>query len=430
MRNIRQALRICLVVLSITAVIATAVYVNRTSEGQTGNSFSVVREAVAAQGKVKVSPVKARGDRGVYFPNTETLARNEMRIISLGTGIPNPSPSQKATCWLVELGNGDKFLFDLGTGSSDNLAAPSIPYDFLDKVFLSHLHTDHFGDFGALYVGGLINGRTVALRIWGPSGPKPEWGTKYALEHWRKALTWDVDGRAGRLPASGQKLEINEFDYRGENAIVYQENGVTIRSWPANHVLDGSVSYSLEWKGLKFVFGGDTYPNKWFVKYSQNADVAIHECFIAVPDLVERMNFPVSRALNVGTQIHTAPPAFGKVMSEIKPRMAIAYHFFNDSDTAPKVLEGIKSTYDGPLTLADDMMVWNVTKDKITVRDVVYNEDVWSPPPARKPPPVDRSIMQTTSDWINQHNLDMGDVIQKIYDRANKLYGTNEKPDI
>jgi len=430
MRNIRRSTLVYLVAFSVTAIIAAVVYVKGTYDGRMGKGFSIIKEADAAQSKVKVSPVKARGGRGVYFPNTESLAKNEMRIISLGTGMPNPRPSQKATCWLVELGNGDKFLFDLGTGSSENLAALSIPYDFLDKVFLSHLHTDHFGDFGALYVGGLINGRTVALRIWGPSGPKPEWGTKYAIEHWRKALSWDVDGRAGRLPASGQKLEINEFDYRGENAIVYQENGVTIRSWPANHVLDGSVSYSLEWRGLKFVFGGDTYPNKWYVKYSKNADVAIHECFIAVPDLVERMNFPVGRALNVGTQIHTAPPAFGKVMSEIKPRLAIAYHFFNDFDTAPKVLEGIKSTYDGPLTLANDMMVWNVTKDKITVRDVVYNENVWSPPPARKPPPVDRSIMQTTSDWINQHNLDMGDVIQKIYDRANKLYGTNEKPDI
>jgi hypothetical protein len=75
-------------------------------------------------------------------------------------------------------------------------------------------------------------------------------------------------------------------------------------------------------------------------------------------------------------------------------------------------------------------MLIKLNKDKITVRDVVFNEDVWSPPGARKPPPVDRSIMQTTSDWIKQHNLDMGDIIHKIYDRANKLYGTNEKPDI
>ncbi|MBW2198351.1 MAG: hypothetical protein JRF58_11010 [Deltaproteobacteria bacterium] len=135
------------------------------------------------------------------------------------------------------------------------------------------------------------------------------------------------------MPASGQKLEINEFDYRGENKVIFQENGVTIRSWPANHVLDGSVSYSLEWNGLKFVFGGDTYPNRWYIKYAKSADVAIHECFITVPDLVEKMNFPVSRALNVGTQIHTAPPAFGKVMSMVNPRLAIAYHFFNDFDT-------------------------------------------------------------------------------------------------
>jgi ribonuclease Z len=325
-----------LATLSVAVLLITVIYVKGTHDGRGGSEFSLLKEAIAAQHTSEVSPVKVRRGRFTYYPNTEDLAPDEMRIISLGTGMPNPRPSQKATCFLVELGNGDKFLFDLGTGSSDNLAALSIPYNYLNKVFISHLHTDHFGDFGALFVGGLINGRTIPLRVWGPNSSKPEWGTKYALEHWRKALTWDVDGRAGRLPASGQGLEINEFDYRGENKVVYQENGVTIRSWPANHVLDGSVSYSLEWNGLKFIFGGDTYPNRWYVEYSKGADVAIHECFIAVPDLIDKMNFPVSRALNVGTQIHTAPPAFGKVMSMVKPRMAIAYHFFNDFDTAPK----------------------------------------------------------------------------------------------
>ena len=383
----------------------------------------------SAQTVSSASPVKATSSRGVYYPGSEDLASDEMRIISLGTGMPNPRPSQKATCWLVELGNGDKFLFDLGTGAAENIAALQIPYDYLDKAFISHLHTDHFGDFGALYVGGLINGRTVPLRIWGPSGPKKEWGTKYALEQWRKALAWDVDGRAGRLPASGQGLEINEFDYKGENKVVYDENGVTIRSWPAIHVIDGPVSYSLEWNGLKFVFGGDTYPNNWFPKYAKDADVIIHECFITVPDLVDKMNFPVARALNVGTQIHTPPPAFGKVMSICKPRMAIAYHFFNDFDTAPKVLEGVRQTYAGPLTLADDMMVWNVTKDKIRVRDIVYDENVWSPALVRKVP-VDRDIMLDVSDDMKNQAMDMGDVIKAIYERANKLYGTNEKPDI
>ena len=90
---------------------------------------------------------------------------------------------------------------------------------------------------------------------------------------------------------------------------------------------------------------------------------------------------------------------------------------------------GIKQTYDGPLTLANDMMVWNVTKDDIRVRSIVYEEHVWSPPLVRKVP-VDRSIMLDVSDEMKDGAMPMGDVIQAIYDRANKLYGTNESPDI
>jgi len=96
---------------------------------------------------------------------------------------------------------------------------------------------------------------------------------------------WDLAGRLGQTDVRGFRTEVHEFDYRKEQ-VVYQENGVTIRAWPAIHAIDGSVSYSLEWNGLKIVFGSDTYPNKWFVKHAKNADLAIHECFITVPDLV------------------------------------------------------------------------------------------------------------------------------------------------
>ena len=86
-------------------------------------------------------------------------------------------------------------------------------------------------------------------------------------------------------------MDVTEFDYRGENAVIYEENDVTIRSFPAIHGIDGSVSFALEWNDLKFVFGSDTYPNKWFQDHAKDADLAIHECFIAVPDLVKKMRF-------------------------------------------------------------------------------------------------------------------------------------------
>jgi ribonuclease Z len=388
----------------------------------------VTSQAQSASAKPKITPTAENRDPNVYFPGTEALRSDEMRIIACGTGMPTARESQAASCWLVELGNGDKFIFDAGTGSAARMGSLNIPYDFLDKIFISHLHTDHFGDFAAYFIGGWVGGRQGPLHIYGPSGDRPETGTKYAIEHWEKALTWDIEGRAGRLPASGGKVIVHEFDYTGENAIVYQENGVTIRSWPANHVINGSVSYRLDWNGLSFVFGGDTYPNQWFIKYAKGVDFSIHECFIAVPDLISKFGFSVSNALEVGTQIHTAPEAFGKVMSLTKPRMAVAYHFFNDPDTGPPVLEGIRSTYDGPLSMAEDYMVWNVTKDEIRQRMTAVNEDAWPPKAPQAPPPVDRSITQYTSDWIVKENLDVSEIIQGIYDRTNKQYGTSESP--
>ena len=211
---------------------------------------------------VEQSPVEPRADHSGYFPNTEYLGPDEMRVIILGSGMPNARKSQASASILVELGNGDKFIFDIGSESVANLGSLEIPYDWLDKVFITHLHQDHFADLLALWIGGWTGGRHGPLRVWGPNSDKPELGTKAAIEGFRASMLWDVTSRMGEIPAGGGELEVHEFDYRGENAIVYNENDVIVRSFPAVHAIDGSVSYSLEWNGLKFVFGGDTYPKQ------------------------------------------------------------------------------------------------------------------------------------------------------------------------
>ncbi|MFA9421183.1 MAG: guanitoxin biosynthesis MBL fold metallo-hydrolase GntH [Gammaproteobacteria bacterium] len=408
------------------ALVAMTLYLWGHLDGRAGIVSSFISESNAAESPSTISPVKARS-RDFYAPNSEDLGPDEMRLIACGTGMPTARPKQAASCWLLELGNGDKFIFDVGTGSAERIAAMQIPYNFLDKVFLSHLHTDHFGDLDALFVGGALSGRQKPLRVWGPSGDTPERGTKYALEHLQKALTWDLDGRKGITDPRGYYIETNEFDYKGMNQIIFQENDVTIRSFPAIHSLDGPVSFTLEWNGFKFVFGGDTYPNKWYDEYAKNADLAIHESFIAAPDLIVKFKFTPQGALAVGTQIHTAPEAFGKVMSRIEPRMAVAYHFFKDFDTTAAINDRIRTTYDGPLSLAEDYMVWNITRDDIRVRLAIVDEDVWPPPPSEEPQVPDASLRIPFSDMISGGKLDVKDVIQPIYDEINEKYGLDEK---
>ena len=144
-------------VLAIVALILIGYLVGRSADSPVG-------EAHAA------SPVKALDEREVYYPGTEDLAPDEMRVTACGTGMPNARPKQAAACWLVELGNGDKFFFDLGTGTMENLAALQPDWHQTDKVFISHLHSDHAGDFAPFHIGGWMNGRYKALNIYGPTG--------------------------------------------------------------------------------------------------------------------------------------------------------------------------------------------------------------------------------------------------------------------
>jgi ribonuclease Z len=372
-----------------------------------------------------VSPTEAR-DRDFYAPNSETLDPDEMRVIACGTGMPTPRPAQAAACFLVELGNGEKFLFDIGDGSVERLFALQIPTAFLDKVFIGHLHGDHFGGIGSLFVAGGIAGRFSPLRIWGPSGSTPELGTKAAIEAMEKMYAWDIAGRLGQTDIRGFTTEVTEFDYKKEQ-VVYEENGVKITSFPAIHAIDGSVSYKLEWNGLTFVFSSDTYPNKWFIEHAKGADLVIHECFIAVPDLVARYRLTPEAALQVGTQIHTPPEAFGKVMSLVEPRMAVAYHFWTGIDSTPGVLERIRTTYDGPLSLAKDYMVWNVTKDEIRTRMGIVDHESWNPPAAYPPEPVSADDRIGYSPEILAGRLDVDDVIRPIYEEASEALGKEFK---
>jgi ribonuclease Z len=383
-----------------------------------------------SQAQAEPPAVKALTERDVYSPGTEDLAPDEMRVTACGTGMPNARPKQAAACWLVELGNGDRFIFDIGTGSAERLSAMKIPYDYLDKVFLGHLHSDHFGDMDALWVGGVVGNRVNKMRVWGPRGHKPEYGTAYAIEHMEKMLTWDKGSRLGNVDIRGLEIDVTEFDYKAVNKVVYQENGVTIRSLPAIHALDGSVSYILEWNGLKLAYSSDTYPNKWWMEHAKGVDIAIHECFAPPSVLIEKQKFTPQTALNVGTQVHTSPAQFGKVMALIQPRMAVGYHFFNDFDTLPAVHSQVRQTYDGALALATDYMVFNVTKDDIRVRMASIDEDIWPQPATQPKLPPDLSQRIGFSEEIMAGREVFKDVIKKLYDDINEQYGSDAKPPI
>jgi ribonuclease Z len=236
------------------------------------------------------------------------LAPDEIRVIACGSGMPMPRLKQAAACMLIELGNGDKFIFDMGTGSMSRLYALGIPLDYIDKVFLTHLHADHMGDLPAFYIYGPQNNRSVPLRVWGPGGggTRPEWGTKATMDSMLEMWAWMTGTLAGTIDTRSMSLEVTEYDWSKVNGVIYDENDVVIRSIPAVH-FEQSASFILEWNGLTIAFSGDTLPNKWWIEHTQGVDLSIHES-IFMPDMtMKKWKFTGEEALNAMTTIHANP---------------------------------------------------------------------------------------------------------------------------
>jgi hypothetical protein len=86
--------------------------------GQRSAVYSGLVQEAAAQ----KAPPQERPD--AWYPRTEKVGPDEMFVVALGTGMPTPiTRAQKSSAWYVELGNGDIFLFDIGSGSVENLFA-------------------------------------------------------------------------------------------------------------------------------------------------------------------------------------------------------------------------------------------------------------------------------------------------------------------
>lgn len=90
----------------------------------------------------------------------------------------------------------------------------------------------------------------------------------------------------------------------------------------------------------------------------------------------------------------------------LQPRMAVAYHTFNDFNTAPDIIAGIRESNDGPLMLADDLLVWNINTDKVQVRWVIGTDEPLPAAPPEPAGPPDPSERTQLSDWLEAGRVD------------------------
>ena len=115
-------------------------------------------------------------------------------------------------------------------------------------------------------------------------------------------------------------------------------------------------------------------------------------------------------------------------MSMVKPRHAVAYHFFNEEGTRYGIYQWIRETYDGPLSMATDLMVWNVSKKEIKERMAVATHEAWSVPGTAKQPPPPKDAKPVMTKAINDGRIDVSDANSQMIKEFSEKYNL-KKPD-
>lgn len=215
--------------------------------------------------------VKSQGVELQKYPEIfrpgEVLGTNEIRVTCAGSGNPMLRRGQAAASWLVEVGTGDCFIFDVGGGSVQNLFSLEIHPSRLDKLFVTHGHLDHIGDLLPLF-DAMGWARNTPLQVWGASGKTRKLGVTAMCRAFEAAAAWHIESKKGLVPSTGAMITDHEIDYSVFSAdhpeeLVYDHNGVKVYAFPVMHCIYGALGYRLEWNGLTVSFHGDGEPNEF-----------------------------------------------------------------------------------------------------------------------------------------------------------------------
>jgi ribonuclease Z len=211
---------------------------------------------------------------GAQTPDTKTapVAAPPLKVTILGSGAgPRVNLQRFGPSILVETSMGDKLLFDCGRGFAERLTEYGLSLGAIDKLFLTHLHSDHILSIPDLLLVGWLEGRKTPLQVWGPAG------TKSMMDSMGKTFEFDIRVRGDfddRLTQAGIRSSSTDI----HEGVIYEENGVKVTTFLVDHgPVKPAFGYRVDYAGRSVAMSGDTRFSENLIKHAQGVDVLIHE---------------------------------------------------------------------------------------------------------------------------------------------------------
>ena len=282
-----------------------------------------------------------------------------LKVVLLGTGGGPPMDLERyGPSTLIEAG-GESLLFDCGREATLRMTQYGVHLGKVNKVFLTHLHSDHIIGIPDLYLTPWASeeARKVPFEVWGPAG------TRDMMDHLQKAYAFDIRIRRD-LDEKYSREGIRVMSHNIREGVIFEKNGVRVTAFLVDHhPVKPAFGYRVDFAGHSIALSGDTRFSENLIKFSQGVDVLIHEGEDAEADRANPGNRTREQMENIIAH-HTSLEQAGVVFSRVKPRLAVYSHV---SGASQGLVSGTRKTYSGPLEGGEDLMTIEIGRS-INVR--------------------------------------------------------------
>ncbi|MEX2125378.1 MAG: MBL fold metallo-hydrolase [Woeseia sp.] len=293
---------------------------------------------------------------GASAPRAQQPDEPATRLILLGTaGGPSikKARAQPSNALIV---NGSVYIIDAGNGVSRQMALAGAPARALRAVFITHNHSDHSADYGALLLRAWASGLKTPVDTYGP--PPLEKMTLSYLDYMNRDIQLRMTDE-GRPSLAGL---IRAHDIEGEG-LIYQDENVKVTVTEVPHgAAKPSYAFRFDAPGRSIVFSGDTSRSENLIRLAKGADVLVHEVLnIHGVDAIVNTTDPGNEALKRHiVEAHTPIEEVGQVAAEAGVKQLVLTHFVPTGlpafDKTDLWIEGVRKHYNGEVIVGEDLL--------------------------------------------------------------------------